>query len=826
MSTVLYRLVVMIFLAGSLAAHAAEDKNFAEATAGLTPDRGLSEVYIDHDKGRILLALPRPDAASGEIGRFIHAAALTGGLGSNPVGLDRGSWSATRIVRLRLVGGNLVVEAENLAWRASAPDAAEQRAVRNSFARSVLWSTPLLARDRSSGRLLVDFTSFLLRDALDIAARLEAAGQGSFKLVADRSFVETGAALVFPDNLEFDAALTFESAKPGSEVRAVAAVPQAVTLTVHHSLVRLPDDDYRIRKADPRAAAIAIDHLDYSAPLDRPLEQSLARRFRLEKTDTGAARSPVKKPIVFYIDNGAPEPVRSALAEGVRWWAKSFEAAGFIDALRVEILPEGAHPLDIRYNVVQWVHRQTRGWSFGGGIADPRTGEMLKGMVVLGSQRLRQDRMIFEGLAGAQKSGSGAPDDPVELSLARVRQLAAHEVGHALGFAHNMAASTWGDRASVMDYPAPEISVRDDGTLDFSRAYGIGTGAWDDFTVRWLYGETPPGVDEAAALDALVEEAQRAGMIYVGDRHSRPAGTAHPAGSLWDSGSDPVDSLATAMAVRRVALAKFGLHNLRPGADIADLRAVIVPVYLWHRYQVEAAAKLPGGLYFQYGRKGDASGPIERPDPAAQKRALEALFGTLAPAELDLPDAVLDTFLPSPEGNGRAELFASAAAPAFDLIEAARAAGGITLDALLHPARLARMHEQHGRDGRYPGVEEVFDGLAAALLATPRKEPARQVEIRHVLQERLVAGLIGLASDDRTSGTVAALAEARLAGLARDLGRRDIHGARLSAMIRRYLDRPASSVPATPPTREIPPGPPIGAGDWHDDLAGSVAGRR
>lgn len=807
--------VLLATLAWASAAPAAGDKSFDDHVAGLEHAQGLADIWRDRDKGRILLALPAPDPASGEIGRFIHAAALTGGLGSNPVGLDRGSWSTTGILRFRLAGGKLVVEAENHAYRADATNAAERRAVENSFARSVLWTAPLLAREEESGRILVDFTGFLLRDALQVAARLEAAGQGSFKIAADRSFVEIDETLAFPDNLEFDAALTFESGKPGREVRAVTPVPQAVTLIQHHSLVRLPDDGYRAREGDPRAAAIALVHLDYSVPLDRPLERSLARRFRLEKTDPAAARSPVKRPIVFHIDNGAPEPVRSALAEGVRWWAKSFEAAGFIDAFRVEILPEDAHPLDIRYNVVQWVHRQTRGWSFGGGIADPRTGEMLKGLVVLGSQRLRQDRMIFEGLAGTEKTGTGAADDPVELALARVRQLAAHEVGHALGFAHNMAASTWGDRASVMDYPAPEISVREDGTLDFSRAYGVGTGAWDDFTVRWLYGEFPPGTDEPAALDALVEDAQRAGMVYVGDRHARPAGTAHPAGSLWDTGSDPVESLEKAMAVRQVALRDFGLRSLSPGADKADLHAVIVPVYLWHRYQVEAAAKLLGGLYFQYGRAGDATGPLTRPDAAAQRRALDALVATLDAAMLDLPDAVLDAFLPFAEGEGRAETFASAMAPAFDPVEAARAAGGITLDALLHPARLARMHAQHGRDPALPGIEDVLDAVSRALLVEQRREAPRRRDIRHALQERYVAGLIDLAAGERTPGNVAAFAEARLAAIAREVARRDADGARLSSAIARFLDRPAESVRPAPPPPETPPGPPIGAGDWH-----------
>ncbi|HKQ58632.1 MAG TPA: zinc-dependent metalloprotease, partial [Candidatus Eisenbacteria bacterium] len=563
---------------------------FAAKTKGATRRDGLFATWLDAKGGRLLVELPAPSGPRNVSASFLYIEGILTGLGSNPVGLDRGQLGDTRVVEFRRVGARVLLEQPNLRYRARSSDSSEVRAVRESFATSVLWGGEIAA-EAADGRLLVDLTPFLVRDAHGAVASLKAAGQGGFSLDRDRSALDPSACLSFPDNLEFEALLTFAGDEPGREVRATAPTPQAITLVQHHSFVRLPDGGYTPRRWDPRSGSFEVMFADYAQPIAADLDIRWLVRHRLEKTDPSAERSRVKEPIVYYVDPGTPEPIRSALLEGASWWAKAFEAAGFIDAYQVKLLPAGAHPLDVRYNVIQWVHRATRGWSYGGGVIDPRTGEMIKGHVSLGSLRVRQDRMIFEGLAGVEKSGSGAADDPVQMSLARIRQLSAHEVGHTLGFSHNFAASSYAGRASVMDYPAPLVGVRADSSLDFSGVYATGAGAWDLQLVRYAYTQFPPGVDERAGLEAILAENRARGYLYLSDGDTRPAGAAHPLAAMWDNGDDPVAELRKALEVRRIALRRFGEGNITAGTPLSTLGAVLVPLYFHHRYQLEAAAK-------------------------------------------------------------------------------------------------------------------------------------------------------------------------------------------------------------------------------------------
>ncbi|MEE4211796.1 MAG: zinc-dependent metalloprotease, partial [Parvularcula sp.] len=575
------------------------------------------------EDGAVLATLPRPEGEDTVL-RVIHAARLSSGLGSNPLGLDRGWGTSGHILRFRVAGGRVTAEVENQTYRASTDNLAEQRAVAQSFGRSIVFSGPVV--EETADAVTVDIAPLLLSDLMGLAQRLKEDGGDAFTLDRARSRVAPGGILTFPLNTEVETELTFASTKPGGEVRAAAPFPNAVTLGVHHSFVALPDDGYEMRRFDPRVGTFSLDVYDFSAPLAEPIARSYAMRHRLEQGE----------PITFYIDNGAPEPIRSALLEGASWWAEGFAAAGFPDGYKVEILPEDAHPLDARYNVVQWVHRQTRGWSYGGGVADSRTGEFIKGHVILGSQRVRQDRMIFEGLAGTAKTGSGEADDPVELALARIRQLAAHEVGHALGFGHNFAASTNG-RASVMDYPAPWILATEDG-LDFSRAYASNLGAWDILTVRWLYGEEDG--------DAIVTEARLQDLLFIEDEESRGAGTAHRLASVWDNGADPVEELRNVMRVREMALETFGPDRLAAGEPRGRLREVLVPIYLYHRYQTAAAAKAIGGVTYQYAKTGQDQGRVDIVPKEEQMRALRAVLETVTPEALDLDDDVLELLTP------------------------------------------------------------------------------------------------------------------------------------------------------------------------------------
>ena len=791
---------------------------FGDAVYGFERKAGFFDLYIKSDDGKILASLPAPDDEGVSL-RFIYATGLTAGLGSNPVGLDRGAFDSGVIVAFRRVGNKVIAEQENWNYRASADNPREKLAVRESFARSFLWSGDIMETAKD-GELLVDLSSFLTRDHLGVVAALKRnPNGGDYAIAADRSMPDASAALAFPDNVELDAFLTLTSAKPGSEPSKTAADGRAITLVQHHSFVRLPEPGFTPRKFDPRTGAIEVAYYDFSSPLDAPIVQKLARRYRLERVDPAAASGPVKKPIVFYVDPGAPPQIRDALIEGASWWADAFTEAGFEDAYRVEVLPEDAHPFDIRYNMIQWTHRQTRGWSYGGGVSDPRTGEMLKANVILGSQRVRQDRMIFEGLAGADKSGTGDADDPVQVALARIRQLSAHEVGHTLGFAHNFAASST-DRASVMDYPAPYIRPTANGGLDFSQAYDVGAGEWDKFATKWLYAQFPEGADVDAELEKIVREGYVSGLRFVGDREARSVGTGHPYGAVWDNGGDAVATLNETMQVREIALSNFGARSIKNGQPYADLGKVIVPIYLYHRYQVAAAAKLIGGLNFTYGLKGDGSAPAAPVSAASQRGALQALLATLDPAALDLPDNVINRLTPELGGFGAfsntGETFDSDAAPVFDVLAAADTAAELTIDALLHPARAARLVAFDRRDPSALGLNEMLDAIEARAFTSP--EASRQRAIANVVQARFVSSLIALSANEAASPAVRSAADAKLRGLQTrlrpsllplDTSNTD-HRAWLLARINAHLNRPATPAAATIEAPETPPGSPIG----------------
>ncbi|WP_374453677.1 zinc-dependent metalloprotease [Phenylobacterium sp.] len=788
-------------------AAAAPDKPPA-AIAGAVRQDGLLPVYVDKAKGRILLSLPAPDA-QGVSGRFLYVTALKTGLGSAPVGLDRARIGEAQVLAFRRIGRKVVAEFENHKFRAAGAPDAEQAAAREAFSVSTVWAGEVV-ETTADGRILVDISSFLTRDGIGVADALKQAGEPGYKLVPDLSIADPGAVKVFPENLEFEARQTYASDTPGPEVRNIAPDPKLITFEVRHSLVKLPEPGYQPRAFDPRTAGFSTMVLDYAAPLGEEIVQRYANRFRLEKTDPAAARSPVRKPIVFYVDRAAPEPIRSALVEGAAWWSQAFEAAGFIDAFQVKVLPEGADPLDVRYNVINWVDRATRGWSYGQAVVDPRTGEIVKGSVLLGALRVRQDMLIFEGLVGAHHNGTGGPNDPIQVSLARLRQLSAHEVGHSIGFAHNFAGSTQ-DRASVMDYPAPRVLLKD-GRIDLSDAYGVNIGGWDKFTVDWLYGED--GEPALRKVKASIDQGQR----YVTDVDSRPLGVAQPWGSLWDDGADPAAELTRMMAVRRAALDQFGLGALKPGEPVANLKRKYVPIYLLHRYQLEAASKLLGGVDFAYAVIGDGR-ETSPPVPAAQQRAaLAALLATLDPKALDTPET-LTAMLSSaqsgdPDRQYVIEVFATAGGPVFDPLVAAEVAAGLTLDNLLAPDRMARLVDQHRRDPAQLGAGEMLDRLIDTAFAPAA---GRLGEISRRVQTRLVLNLANAARDPKVSPAVGSEISARLATLpARLKGGADsadrAHRQRLIALLGDPTLLAELSEPKLKP--QTPPGMPIGDGDF------------
>jgi hypothetical protein len=812
--------------------------SIAAATAALTRHDGLIPVFTDPATGHVLLLFP-PPSADGVLGHYLYQTYLRAGLGSNPVGLDRSKPAATQIIVFRRAGDTIFAEYENTAFTAAHGSPDEQQAVAESFATSIVWSAPIAAAD-PNGAVLIDIGGFLTRDVAGVTDALTAAHQGAFKLDAGLSFPDPAATQTFADNDELEARETFTSDAPGDEVQGIVPDPHHVTLAVHHSFIRLPPPGFTPRAFDPRVNTFDVLTADYSAPLTAPLVTRLATRFRLEKTNPAAARSPVKKPIVFYVDRAAPEPIRTALQQGAAWWAQAFDAAGFIDAFQVRILPAGVSPLDARYNVINWVHRQTRGWSYGQPIVDPRTGEIVRGSVLLGSLRVRQDRTIFEGLEGAGKTGAGGPNDPIVISLARLRQLAVHETGHALGFSHNFAGSTYKTRASVMDYPPPRIGIVN-GQLDFSDAYQVGVGDWDKVAVAWLYAEPSPGADEQAALNALVRNATAAGLRFVGDSDSRSPGSAHPLGNLWDDGPDAVAALDHVLQVRALALSRFGLRNLPAGVPVANLKLVLVPIYLFHRYEVTAASKLIGGVDFTYAVNGDgteAAHDVSGPD---QRRALQALLATLDPSLLDLPDPLLhllsaarngdpgESFASGPDKQYSVEVFGNPNDPVFDLPSAAAAAAELTFSALLNPARLNRVLDQGSRDPGALTLASLLDQTIAAVFPAFAPKPGHAAEIRRRIQARLLVDLARATQQPSLAPAAAAEIDFALTQLGTRLAAQkptDPADAAQAHAFATLLHDPSHaglrSMAQSAPAAEPPPGMPIGEDDdcW---LCGSLA---
>ena len=781
--------------------------------AGTAALAGLLPVHVDKADGRILLTLP-PPAADGVSGRFLYATALRTGLGSAELGFDRAWQGPTQILAFRRLGKKIAAQFENPRFRAGDAPAAEQAAARDSFAFTTAWMGDVVAT-LPDGSTVVDIAGFLARDQHYAAQLAESSAKG-FHHVEALSAADPASLKVFPDNIEVDALVTLQSDTPGAEIANIAPDPHAISLTVHHSFVRLPDGGYRPRRYDPRGGSFTQQVVDFAVPLGGNMVYDLASRFRLDKVDPAAPRSRVKKPITFYIDRSAPEPIRSALADGVGWWAKAFEAAGYIDAFQVKILPEGVDPLDVRYNVVNWIDRATRGWSYGQWIADPRTGEIVKGSVLLGALRVRQDILVYEGLVGADKVGKGCPNDPVQVALARIRQLGAHEVGHAIGLTHNFAASTQ-DRASVMDYPAPHIGLDAAGAPDLSDAYGVGVGRWDRFAVDWLYGEPLPGTDPAVAARAKADAA--ADLRYMADADSRATATAQPLSSMWDDGPDPAAELRRLLGVRRAALDRFGPNALMPGEPVANLRRKLVPIWLLHRYEVDAAAKAIGGVSFDYAVAGQGTG-ASPPAPAAMQRdALAALLATLDPAALRVPDRLLP-LLSSPR-NGSTdrqydiEVFATAGGPVFDPLVATDVAAQLALEALLAPSRLQRVVLQHARDPGQLGLEELLDRIEA-VASPPQRDP-----VTRRIAYRLVATLARIAVDPATTPEVAAALDAHLRAIAKGFERVRGADAGWATWLARQIGDPAALAKLAgerPRAPAIPPGMPIGGGgpEWMD----------
>src|SRR5688572_11859607 len=791
----------------------AQAQTIADKVKGMEKFPGFFTFYWDAKAGKLWLEIDKWNT------EFLYLESLPAGIGSNDIGLDRGQLGNSSIVRFDRTGPRVLLIAPNYSFRATSNNPDERLAVKDAFAESTLWGFEVAAEE--NGRVLVDATSFYLRDVHQVSNTLQRTQQGTYRLDPTRSAFYLPNTKNFPRNTEVETTLTFTGEPAGQFVRRVVPVPEAITVRERHSFVQLPDPGFKPRVFDPRAGFYGIEYMDFATPIQEPVTKRFIARHRLQKKDPAARVSEAVEPIVYYVDRGAPEPVRSALLDGARWWNEAFEAIGYKDAFRVEVMPPEVDPMDVRYNVIQWVHRSTRGWSYGNSLVDPRTGEIIQGRVSLGSLRDRQDLLIAEGLLAPYNQTNTTPANLMEMVLARLRQLSAHEVGHTLGLQHNYAASPSG-RASVMDYPAPWARLGPDDVPDLSDAYAKGIGEWDTVAIAYGYQDFAPGTNEAQALDTTLRDAFARGLMYLTDQDARPASSSSSVAHLWDNGRNAIDELSNVMKVRAAALRRFGENNIREGAPHATIEEVLVPIYMYHRYQVEAASKVIGGQDYAFSLKGKGDRGPQIVAPEEQRRALAAVLDTLKPEALAVPESLLRLIPPRPSGYPRTrEDFRIRTQPVFDALAPAEAIADHVSGFLFNQERAARLVQFHARDGRNPSLAEVFDRVLAATWKAPAAN-GYPGEIQHTVNLVVLTNLMSLAANDRAANQVRAISALKIDQLKNWLNtqRRLTTNENQRAFlyysfdqIKRFQDDPKKM--NLTPAQTPPDGQPIGAADGH-----------
>ncbi|HEX5422438.1 MAG TPA: zinc-dependent metalloprotease [Candidatus Acidoferrales bacterium] len=783
-----------------------------QKTAGMQQFPGFLNYYWDARAGKIWLVVDKWDTD------FLFHESLPNGVGSNDLSLDRGQPGETQVVRFERSGPRVLLVAQNERFRAVTDDLQQVAAIKQAFAQSVLWGFEAAAEDGDS--VLVDATPFYLHDVHHIPEKLATLHQGAYHVDVSRSAIYLPRTKNFPQNSDVESIITFVGQNPGHFVQQVTPEPEDITVHEHFSFIQAPPPGFQMREYDPRSGFFAIQFMDFATPVDQSIQKRYIAHWRLQKQDPTAAVSEAVKPLVYYVDPAIPEPIRSAIMEGLSWWNQAFTAAGYKDAFQVKLLPPDADPMDIRYSVVEWAPRLTRGWSYGSAISDPRTGEIIQGHVTLDALRIRQDFLIARGLLDPFGNDPEALRKANEMALARIRQLAAHESGHTLGLMHNFAASI-NNRASVMDYPPPTVTLGANGIPDVSNAYAVGIGSWDKVAIDYGYQDFPSGTNHRQALNKILNSAFEHGQIYLTDQDARPLGSASPVSHLWDMGSNDLDGLKQVIAVRNAALKRLSIDAIRENEPVATIEDVLVPTYLYHRYQVSAVSKSIGGLNYWFNVRGGVEKPPEIVPAAQQRAAIRAVLATLSPQQLEFPAALLKQIPPRPpEYPSSKENFARRTAPAFDALSGAEAMANIVTSLLLEPNRDERMVEYHAQDARYPGFAELLDDL---LASTWKAQPEQGYDgaIQRRVDAVVLAQLMSVAADQDAAPQTRATASLKLDGLKDWIAgqlKTTTDGSRRAQFffsaqqIEQFEKNPTSVHLATP--APPPAGDPIGSDGW------------
>ncbi|WP_435262871.1 zinc-dependent metalloprotease [Tenacibaculum sp. nBUS_03] len=701
----------------------------------VTKYEGYFTFYYDESNDKIFLEVTKIND------EFLYVNSLSEGLGSNDIGLDRGQLGKGIVVKFLKAGNKLLLIQPNQDYRAITDNQDERESVKEAFAKSVLYGFNI--KEFKKDTYLVDATGFFMRDAHGVINTLARNKEGAYRLDKSKSAFNLNRTKAFPKNVEFDVMLTFSGKPKGYNVRSVTPNASLITVNQHHSFVELPDNNYTPRKYDPRCGSWQMTYMDYATPINEPIKKRFITRHRLEKKNPSALTSEAKQPIIYYLDRGTPEPIRSALLEGGSWWNQAFEAAGYRNAFQIKMLPLGVDPLDIRYNMIQWVHRSTRGWSYGGSITDPRTGEIIKGHVSLGSLRIRQDFLIAQALQAPYKNNTTNDSIALKMALARIRQLSAHEIGHTLGFAHNFAASTNG-RSSVMDYPHPKLVLKN-GIIDFSDVYETKIGEWDKVIVAYAYQDFES--NEEDSLHKILDTAFSKGLRFITDSDSRSKGSAHAYAHLWDNGSNASEELDNILEIRAHAIKNFSTDNIKSNEPYSVLEDVFVPLYFFHRYQIDATSKIIGGLDYTYAVKGQKEKIVERVSGKKERKALKSLLKTIDVIKIGVPKKMLTLFPPRAYGYARTrESFKSKTGVAFDPYAAMQTTTEFTLSFLLHPERINRLIQHKSLDESQLGLGEVLDKLINETFKKTLNDNYYKA-LHEIVKEEVLKGMFSILVD-------------------------------------------------------------------------------